>query len=177
MNLSFNAFNLYQSAIVNTANGYPLYHTETHNIVDRTTKILKVIPGMDGAQELAEIHWETLSFHSAKVIYRGVEIRNREFLQKHGIFSDSRTFTAGDGRQYKWKADLLEKFKLLDQADNVIVESHYGHLGLFGGQKSNYNLNVNPAGMHILDDIIVTFLIMKKETEKHREREAELLSN
>ncbi|KIJ41919.1 hypothetical protein M422DRAFT_254930 [Sphaerobolus stellatus SS14] len=161
MNLSFRSHDPLNTLIINSANGYALYHTETHNVVDRTTQIKKFIPGaQEGAQGVAEVHWETLTFNSPKLLYRGQQLRVSEYLVKDGIFSRSRTFIAGDGRQYKWKIDSLEKFRLYDSSSNLIVESHKNHIGLLH-KAQDYNVDVMPAGMSILDDIIVSFIIMR----------------
>ncbi|KIJ23337.1 hypothetical protein M422DRAFT_276107 [Sphaerobolus stellatus SS14] len=95
MNLSFRPDGPLNTVVVNSANGYPLYHTETHNVINRTTQIKKIIPGTGGAQDLAE---------SATKYFR--------FLVKGGIFSNSRTFIASNGMQYKWKRDSRDKFEI-----------------------------------------------------------------
>ncbi|KIJ25588.1 hypothetical protein M422DRAFT_38623, partial [Sphaerobolus stellatus SS14] len=118
------------------------------------------------AQEvaLADIHWEPLSFHSPKLHYRGQELRVSEYLVKDGLLRKARTFIAGDGIQYKWKYDSLKKFTLHDSSRNLIVESHKNHQD----DAEDYDIDVRPAGMSILDDIIVSFVIMRHQEMEHK---------
>ncbi|KIJ34164.1 hypothetical protein M422DRAFT_52148 [Sphaerobolus stellatus SS14] len=170
MNITLHSDDPLNTIISNSSNGAPMYHTETHKVVDKTTHLKKFTPGTQGSQDLAEIHWETMTFHSPKLLYRGQQLRVSEFLVKDGIFKSYRTFFASDGNQYTWKCDSLQKFTLLDSSKNVIVESHKDHAGIFH-KAQNYNIDVMSAGLSILDDIIVSFIIvrhleMKKRTDE-----------
>ncbi|KIJ26186.1 hypothetical protein M422DRAFT_71957 [Sphaerobolus stellatus SS14] len=158
MNLSFRSSDPLDTLIVDSTNGAVLYHTETHNVVDRTTRVNKYIPGTQEAKVLAEIHWETLTTNSANILYRGQKLKVSDFLPRQGLIL-TRTFVASDGKQYKWKGDALMKFKLYDPSENLVVESHKQHLGVFHKAQDN-NVDVLPPGIPILDDIIVTFIIM-----------------
>jgi hypothetical protein len=44
-----------------------------------------------------------------------------------------------------------------DDPDTVIAISHRSNSGIFWGPKRKASLDVSPAGMNILDDIILTF--------------------
>ncbi|KIJ26187.1 hypothetical protein M422DRAFT_272763 [Sphaerobolus stellatus SS14] len=90
--------------------------------------------------------------------YRGKKLKVSDFLPRQGLIM-TRTFVASDGKQYKWKGDSLRKFKLYDPSENLVVESHKQHQGVFH-KAQDYNVDVSPPGIPILDDIIVTFIIM-----------------
>ncbi|KIJ42265.1 hypothetical protein M422DRAFT_254670 [Sphaerobolus stellatus SS14] len=177
MNLSFRSSDPLDMVIVDSTNGAVLYHTEMHNVVDQTTRVNKYISGTQEAKVLAEIHWERLTTQSANVLYRGQKLKMSDFLPRQGLimyiyeaarcltfihihnFFRTRTFVASDGKQYKWKGDSLMKFKLYDPSENLVVESHKQHQGVFH-KAQDYNVDVLPPGIPILDDIIVTFIIM-----------------
>jgi len=199
MNLSFLQNDPLNTVIVNSADGAVMYATETHKLVNSATTIKRMVPGVEGGQTIAEIHWGTLTFRSPRVKYRGEELRTSDFLLKESLFSRfaliiscksdseilcrSRTFIAGDRKEYKWKCDGPKKFEvslwlwpielpghsfselqLFDPAKNLLVESHKEHFGIFH-KASQYNLDITASGMHMLDDIIVSFVVMKHEED------------
>ncbi|KIJ26089.1 hypothetical protein M422DRAFT_272865 [Sphaerobolus stellatus SS14] len=124
---------------------------------------------MEGAQDLAELHWETVTFDSANLYYRGQQCRMADFLLKNGVFSRSRTFEGSNGMEYKWKCDARGKFTLFDSSRNLLVESHKSHLGILRKAR-DYSLDVMPAGIPILDDIIVSFIIMRYRQIQRKKR-------
>ncbi|KAF8589954.1 hypothetical protein K439DRAFT_1628166 [Ramaria rubella] len=162
MNVSFLHNDPYNSDIVNSSDGRPLYQVQTpFKLGSRVTHVRRIEQG--GMQQVvAEVHWHHFSSTMVTFCGRGPEstMPLDDFLRKEGVFSTSREFTGVDGKPYKWSAGL-EKFTLTDkQANAVVAESHRHKFGVFGDARK-LNIDIHPQGMHNLDVIIVTFIIME----------------
>jgi len=101
---------------------------------------------------------------------------------------------ASDGRTYRWVVGALLRhlrvrssvcfflrsliqltgvfclqLETADESKTLIARSHRSNLGIIGKQR-NASLEISPAGQHIVDDIVVTFLWMEK-IRSDRERQ------
>lgn len=73
MNLSFRSNDPLDTVIINSSNGALLYHTETHNIIDKTTQINHFRKSR-GSKPCSNT-LGNVAFHSPKLHYRGQQIR------------------------------------------------------------------------------------------------------
>jgi len=167
MNVTFLQNDYIDSLIVNTADGTPLYQANTpFGLVHRKTSIRRVVPHVGPGDLVAEIQWAAIALRSSKVTYRGVSIEMKDLLDRPHFFSTSRVFTGHDGRQYKWK-HRANKFELFDVLTKTpLAESHRRKYGIIGPSRK-LNVDISPQATHMLDDIIVTFIIVAEERRKN----------
>ncbi|EIW81387.1 hypothetical protein CONPUDRAFT_73130 [Coniophora puteana RWD-64-598 SS2] len=153
--------------------GHALYRTSTpHHFFDTgTTSITKALPPNkkhgSATTEIAQIEWEW--FRQAEFHINGQTIDAKDFMQSSGIlFSKDYTFSAPDGRSYRWSTHLsscrLEAFD-----GSTIAEGSGGSSGLLGTMTEGF-LDISPGGYHILDAIIITFAFV--EGDKQRKKRA-----
>ncbi|KAF8510233.1 hypothetical protein BU17DRAFT_70142 [Hysterangium stoloniferum] len=162
MNVTFLKNCYVDSLIVNTADGTPLYQANSPGLIHRTTSIHRIIPDAGPGDLVAEIQWSATALGSSKVTYRGVTIEMKSLLERPHFLSTSRVFTGRDGRQYKWKY-TANKFELFDVLTNALLaESHRYKYGLTGPSRK-LNVDISPQATHMLDDVIITFIIVAEE--------------
>ena len=103
------------------------------------------------------------------------------------MYERDRIFTAPDGREYRWVLGLaaavraisyltcpivrvlsLHQLYLNDEAETPVARFHTRRLGIFRKARQAF-LEIFPAGEHIIDTIVVTFVYIEK-VRKARER-------
>ncbi|GLB35659.1 hypothetical protein LshimejAT787_0212240 [Lyophyllum shimeji] len=110
---------------------------------------------------------------SSVLRFGGKEILTKEYFRKEGwgAYGRHRVFTASDGREYKW---LLQTFtpKLIvnDESKGVVAKFHRRNLGIIGKPRPR-SLEIFPAGEHMVQEILVTFVYVEK-IRKDRENAA-----
>ncbi|KIM52760.1 hypothetical protein SCLCIDRAFT_140489, partial [Scleroderma citrinum Foug A] len=67
-----------------------------------------------------------------------------------------RTFTAPDGRSYKWVIDFS-----IVRVSMPVARSHRRSYGIIGSKQDPY-LEIHPDLAHILDTVILTFIYVEK---------------
>ncbi|KAF8671162.1 hypothetical protein RHS04_08450 [Rhizoctonia solani] len=98
----------------------------------------------------------------------GITAPLKDVFPKAGPLSSSRVFTTANGEGLKWK----EKSKLYCVSTyNDLTLATYNHKSLsamFTGKKAT--LDISPNAMHLLDILVVTWVIMaKKSVDKQSE--------
>ncbi|KAF8526830.1 hypothetical protein BU17DRAFT_82250 [Hysterangium stoloniferum] len=166
MNVTFLKNDYIDSLIVNTTDGAPLYQARTPSrFIHRTTSIHRIIPNVGPGDLVAKIQWAAIALRSSKVTYRGVTIELKSLLERPHFYSKSRVFTGRDGRQYQWK-HRANKFELFDVLTNArLAGSHRRKRGITGPSRE-LNVDISPQATHMLDDIIITFIIVAEERKK-----------
>jgi len=111
--------------------------------------------------DVGRIEWHSFS---------STELWARERLIQHhksGTFSSSKIFRAADGRDYRWKITGDHPLLVMEgDSDTPIVTFHKAKGGFFSTPRLAF-LEITPQGVHILDDIVTTFVWFE-----HKRREA-----
>jgi len=125
------------------------------------------------SDEIARIYWKW--FSSDKLIFRGRARLRTEFLPKCGKMRGSYMFTGPDGVQYRWALGAFgmsyPKLVTTDEKKTVVAEFHRAH---YITKKRKARLEIQPAGMNMLDYIILTFVFAE---HKRRDRETRAKSS
>ncbi|KAF9781720.1 hypothetical protein BJ322DRAFT_240673 [Thelephora terrestris] len=119
------------------------------------------------SDEMARIYWKW--FSSNRIIFRGRITTRDELLPKCGKLKGSFTFTGPDGVQYRWALGSMgmNRPKLVTIDDKTVIAEFHRPNHITNKQKAR--LEVQPAGMNMLDHIVLTFVIVD---QTRREREA-----
>ncbi|KAF9467770.1 hypothetical protein BDZ94DRAFT_1247646 [Collybia nuda] len=171
------------NSIYANADGQALYKVRTPSrLFGRTTAICSIIEGgvparteqdiyqngatQDRFGQLAKFEWK--SFRSSKIRFtsRGREVKTRSFFKKQGMgwHGRSRAFVAPDGREYRWRLSANPELHLNDETKAPVARFHSGRSGAFCKPQSAC-LEILPAGEHIIDTILVTFIYVEKLRE------------
>ncbi|THV06882.1 hypothetical protein K435DRAFT_415910 [Dendrothele bispora CBS 962.96] len=141
-------------------NGSTAYFTKTRLRLfgNRKTKLYKGIDHVGTIQlhpwsaDVVEVHGHPVSPHKAH----------------WGTTSEE--FVASDGRAYKWQTSFRGKqFTLYpkDHSNQTIARYDNGSHGVFSRSRPA-TLSIQPQGMNIADDIVVTFIYMIKRRDRRR---------
>ncbi|KAF9793509.1 hypothetical protein BJ322DRAFT_1035109 [Thelephora terrestris] len=121
----------------------------------------------EASDDVARIYWNW--FSSDKIVFQGKITTRSEFLPKCGKMKGSFVFTGPDGVQYRWAMGALgmnyPKLVTADEKKEVIAEFHRAH---YITKRKKARIEVQLAGMGMLDYIVLTFVFAE---EKRRERE------
>ncbi|KAG9219783.1 hypothetical protein CCMSSC00406_0008160 [Pleurotus cornucopiae] len=167
--------------------GQAIYKITTpFKVTGRVTTILRVVPSakdehddadldahlQDKFAHLAEIEWQYIK--SSRLRFRGDDIDTGTLFRKFGLgpHGRHRAFTAPDGREYVWKMGMWASELYLND-DSIpkkplIAKYHRPTFNPIGPNKPAY-LEISPEGEPILDDIVVTFVLVETY-RKERER-------
>jgi len=124
---------------------------------------------VETSDEIARIYWKW--FSSDRIIFGGRVITRKEFLIKCGKAKGSYKFTGPDGIEYRWAMGAVgmrfPKLVAMDEKKTVLATFHRsrGHRK----KKQKARLEIEPAGMEMLDYIVLTFVFAE---QKRRERAA-----
>jgi len=159
MEFTLSTTNPLKAIFTNSVDGREYYRVETQHRLLCFPKESTILSSRKEGEtiELARIRWHTIA--PTIIEYRGNEMPRRDFIKKKSCFRLLTMFTASDGRSYTWNAGYsLRRLRLVcdNDPDTVIAVSRRSNLGIIG-PKRKASLDVSPAGMNILDDIIVTF--------------------
>lgn len=120
-------------------------------------------------EEAARICWKW--FESDEITFQGRKTTWRALLPSCGKLGRSFMFTGPDGVQYRWAMGAMgrkiPRLVTTDESKTVIAEYRPGRF--WTGKKAR--LVVQPAGMAMLDYIILTFVFVE-HTRRQRERAA-----
>ncbi|KIK53227.1 hypothetical protein GYMLUDRAFT_100498 [Collybiopsis luxurians FD-317 M1] len=120
---------------------------------------------------LAQIEWrkfKSTKFRFATGRYSGTEVQVKDFFKKGawGNRGHNRVFTGEDGREYKWVL-ARHRSELYSNDDSNTPLAIYHKKNPFK-KESARNLEIFPAGQHMIDEIVVTFTyieVMRKARE------------
>jgi len=119
------------------------------------------------SDEMARIYWKW--FSSNRIIFRGRITTREELLPKCGKLRGSFAFTGPDGVQYRWALGSMGMNPpRLVTADEKTVIAEF-HRPNYFTNKQKARIDVQPAGMGMLDHIVLTFVFVD---QARREREA-----
>ncbi|KAK7000727.1 hypothetical protein R3P38DRAFT_2797034 [Favolaschia claudopus] len=112
---------------------------------------------------LAQISWY---MRAAKVMRIGEkEIDPQTFFGRpkvHWYSFPQRTFTAEDGKEYKWYGGTTyTKLKLNDGSDTPVAEYRCKSVGLISKARDPY-LEIYPEFEHMVDEILITFVYVER---------------
>ncbi|KDQ54825.1 hypothetical protein JAAARDRAFT_196223 [Jaapia argillacea MUCL 33604] len=137
-----------------------------------TTTVARYTNGYE--EESAKIEWH--STRDTRLFYQGRIVNTKDFFKPSGFFRTrvgrDTKFKAPDGREYKWSThrrgmDLIQR----DQPTNVLASFKEQSINLFS-PSSNAYLDIYPAGQHMIDLIITTFVYVE-----HTRREGDRRSS
>jgi len=121
--------------------------------------------------ELAQIQWRMIS--NSRLKFAGIESDFQDYLVRSGAWGRLRTFTAPDGQSYQWSMCLVAPVLCRSDGDKAPIARFHprrvGFPGLWKGRDAC--LEILPAGEHIVDAIVMTFIYV----EKRRRDKARLL--
>ncbi|KAH7880113.1 hypothetical protein F5879DRAFT_159096 [Lentinula edodes] len=114
---------------------------------------------------IAQIEWKILE--SSKIRFgwgqhSGREVLVKDFLRKKGWGSGGRhrVFTAEDGKEYQWRLSSgHSELVSYDALKTRIATFH--PLVLFNSKKNRARLEIFPPGLHMVDEIFVTFIYIE----------------
>ncbi|GLB42116.1 hypothetical protein LshimejAT787_1101310 [Lyophyllum shimeji] len=157
-----------------TADGQAIYKVRTSSkTFGRTTTIYRILQNdavfdctmRDIFGHLAQIEWKSL--RSSRIRFRGRELRTRSVFKKKGWGwrGSDRVFIAPDGRQYRWKLGTASpELRILNDTQALVARFHPGGKTCFFPSRSPF-LEILPAGEHIADAILVSFVYIEKLRE------------
>ncbi|TFK34265.1 hypothetical protein BDQ12DRAFT_613813, partial [Crucibulum laeve] len=118
---------------------------------------------------LGQIEFRTIQ--SSRIRYQGQEVETSAFFRKSGFgwHGRHRIFTGPDGKEYKWKLGIrVPELVVNDGTKTPVARFHRQRLGILSKARPA-SLEIFPAGEHIADVIVVTFVYIEK-LRKDRER-------
>jgi len=114
---------------------------------------------------LAQIDWRYIE--STKIRFAGNDLDDKTFFRKEGLGwygLRDRVFTATDGKEYKWFLGArIPELKLNDESKTPVAQFHE-KIGVFKQARPAF-LEIFPAGEHMVDEILVTFVYIAKLKE------------
>jgi len=118
--------------------------------------------------EIGRIRWKC--FSSDGFDFGGKVATQKEFLPKCGKMKNSFKFTGPDGVEYRWALGAMGmNYPRLVTTDGKKTEIAKFHRASCFPRKRKARLEVQPAGMGMLDHIVLTFVYAE---QKRRERES-----
>ncbi|KAF8916992.1 hypothetical protein CPB85DRAFT_1431613 [Mucidula mucida] len=153
MNLYLSSGNKIADSTYTALDGRPVFQVKTPwSMFGKKTVITQ------GSDIVARIRWK----RGASTV---LEVGRREITAKkyfHKGWSGGQTFVAPDGNEYKWiiKKNQPELVRSGMISNTPIAKFHRKHSGLFTKKRKAY-LEVFPAGEHIVDAILVTFIYIE----------------
>ncbi|KAF8162634.1 hypothetical protein B0H34DRAFT_692229 [Crassisporium funariophilum] len=116
----------------------------------------------DHFAHLAEIEYH--SFRNSRIRYAEVDVPVNEFFKKQGWgwYGRNRVFKGPDGKEYTWHlTSRVSKLFTNDTAKTPIASFHRRRLGVLTDPRPA-SLEIFPAGEHMTDLIVVTFVYVEK---------------
>ncbi|KAI6101917.1 hypothetical protein F5141DRAFT_1136379 [Pisolithus sp. B1] len=100
-----------RNTVMTSEDGQVLYKTSTpFRFGTRMTSLYKVIPNenpedmQDNFEIIGEIEWHVIGSSTLRLY--GEEMKTKDFMPRHGLLRNKRTFKAPDGRSYIWEAEF-----------------------------------------------------------------------
>ncbi|KAF9266003.1 hypothetical protein L218DRAFT_129808 [Marasmius fiardii PR-910] len=137
--------------------GRVIYKVQTSNKHGGKTTITQ----SDRFAHLARIDWKV---GHAILVRGGEELSTKTFFRRDGFWAGKdRLFSGDDGREYKWHLGSWgSELQLNDESKTPVAKLVRGNIGGIFGQKRPSVFEVYPAGEHMVDLIMLTFLYMEK---------------
>ncbi|KAF9009728.1 hypothetical protein BDQ17DRAFT_1235777 [Cyathus striatus] len=154
-----------------TDEGHTIYRVKTPlKVIHLTSTIERAIPniqqnsvGPETFGFLAEVGFHDIT--PSRIRYRGQESSVNDFFGKKldwTGFGSYHVFTGPDGKEYYWKlGTTAEVLFLNDDSKTPVAHFHHKHYGIFR-KKRPASLEIFPAGEHMMDLILVTFIYIEK---------------
>jgi len=120
------------------------------------------------SDEIARIHWHHFSSH--RVVFKGHVWTGSQLLSGVGPLKGSYLFTIR-GVNYEWNlgfTGLSSPKLLLDDGSKTVIAKFHRKNKVFNKRKAY--LEITPRGMEILDDIILTFILVEKQRRDKERR-------
>ncbi|KAF9009733.1 hypothetical protein BDQ17DRAFT_1406716 [Cyathus striatus] len=153
-----------------TDEGHSIYRVKTPlKMVHLTSTIERAIPNIQQNSSGPETFGflAAIEFHNitpSRIRYRGQEFSVNDFFRKKidltGLGS-YRVFTGPDDKEYYWKLGNTAELFLNDDSKTPVAHFHHKHYGIFR-KKRPASLEIFPAGEHMMDLILVTFIYIEK---------------
>jgi len=174
MKLVFTTDSHLNTTLVDETSGLVMYEVETERkFMSRTTVIRKSFTNRRGkpvphtSTEVAKIQWKTWS--SDRIVYYGCDMKRDEFMPKAGLFSDGFLITV-NGTKYRWSTGSPgqdpPKLVTKDRKKRMVAKLHEARH--FFRRRRAY-LEVAPAGLTMLDQIVVSFVYVEKTRREKRD--------
>jgi len=123
-----------------------------------------------GSNEMARIYWNFVA--RDKIVFRGKITTRSEFLPECGKMRGSYKFTGPDGVEYRWAMGVAgvnyPRLVTMDEEKTELAKFHRAH---HFTKRQKARLEVQPAGMGMLDHIVLTFVVVECN-RRERERGA-----
>ncbi|KAF9528282.1 hypothetical protein CPB83DRAFT_894545 [Crepidotus variabilis] len=156
-----------------TEDGQVIYKVEstTPSIGARHTKIFRIVaPKLDPTVETVDDtafrdSFETVGevnhhvIRTSRIKYNGKDESTATFLRK-GSWGLSRIFTGSDGVEYEWRLASRVPTLYVDGTETQVAAFHPNKVGNLKEPK-NGSLEIFPAGQHMMDLIMVTFIYVE----------------
>ncbi|KDQ61145.1 hypothetical protein JAAARDRAFT_32149 [Jaapia argillacea MUCL 33604] len=137
---------------------HPVYKVETpFKWVRPTTTISRYSGSYE--QEMARIHWRFA--RPSLLVFGGRVFESNTFLKKVGLLGISRKFQAPDGHEYKWVATPRWGMKLISNDGSRTLVARLFEGSTFTSKRKS-RLEIFPAGIHMMDLIVVTLVYVDK---------------
>ncbi|KAF9023917.1 hypothetical protein BDZ89DRAFT_146397 [Hymenopellis radicata] len=165
MNLYLSSGNKIADSIYTTSDGRPVFQVKTPwSMFGKKTVITQ------GSDTVARIRWKKGGSTVLEVGRR--EVKAKKYFHKG--WSGGQTFVAPDGNEYKWiikksKPELVRSGML---GNTPVAKFHRKHSRLFTKKRKAY-LEVFPAGEHIVDAILVTFIYIETARRGSRKKDSD----
>ncbi|KAJ8093666.1 hypothetical protein PM082_023458 [Marasmius tenuissimus] len=143
--------------------GQPIYHVETNiGFLSRDSTFVKKISGRNAADMSIIDSQSSWGENLVRVWGKNVA------PHREGFISTSEVFTASDGKSYKWKNDW-DIMTLTSPDGSYVASFDPGSSGLFS-KYSPAVLRVHPQAVHIVDEIVATWIYMQQKKRTRRRR-------
>ncbi|KAF8888283.1 hypothetical protein BD779DRAFT_463652 [Infundibulicybe gibba] len=130
------------------------------SVRDSTSTSTSLTSLRDQFGHLAQVEWHTLNHRGSAWV--GRRSRRRIFSRRWdgvGSGGEQRVFTAPDGKEYKWKIGMSSStLRAIDSTAARIAKYRQKNYII---NRRPASLEISPAGEHIMDTILVTFVYIE----------------
>ncbi|KAF9443146.1 hypothetical protein P691DRAFT_764564 [Macrolepiota fuliginosa MF-IS2] len=148
------------AAVLLTNTGLPVYQVSTSTFGFKT-KISKMDHSTQNTVTMGVIDRQVL--HTKTTLWgKDIELKGENY------FSASRTFVASDNRRYKWKVSTVPLTLVTAERGEreMVAIFDSGSFSIFSKSRP-MSLNVADKYMHILDDIVMTCILIEQKSRKN----------
>ncbi|KAF8162640.1 hypothetical protein B0H34DRAFT_649917 [Crassisporium funariophilum] len=177
-----------------TEEGQVIYSADTpHKYSESPITIKRILPSVnfdaqtadsedtlrDQFSHLAEIEYHSFRDYNSRIRYAGQDVAVSEFFTKKGwscygryAVVLNRVFKGPDGKEYTWHlSSSVCKLVTNDALKNPIASYHTKSLGFLSKARAA-SLEIFPAGEHMIDLILITFIYVER-LRRERQRTGE----
>ncbi|KAH7882509.1 hypothetical protein F5I97DRAFT_1905650 [Phlebopus sp. FC_14] len=172
MRLTFSSTD-YRNSRLSDDYGHVLYTIETPSSWSKKTTISKHSTWRSfgvSSEVVAVIDWHWI--RSPTIHFRGQAVSAKTMFTRR-FWTSNRSFVASDGQTYKWKIKSTNCSLRAEKSSTELAKYHKRNFGIMKASHPPY-LEVSPSILHILDDIVTSFVYVEKVSrdEQKRRREA-----